>query len=483
MKPDEFYADLHVHPMIRPSTLREISSPWTDYDEEETPERRYHRRARISRSDFSKAFQGGVRLLGTYLIVPERYIYSKMLTSPSVLARYFNMDVEAIREILCTRPFKLLKKEFKSLKESLEDPNSERSAVIIRNKKELETTLADPNKLALVLGVEGAHNLDLEYEGPDFPVEGKLYNFKNKVETAEPKSFELVEKRVRWLKKNHVKLFTLNHFVFNHLASMPKAAELTGWKKIGHNPFKSLWQLGNYRGLTHLGQYFVEECMKAGIVLDLKHCDAISRAQIYRLAQRYDMPVIGSHVAVSGRATNVNGNSLLQMEDFPADRKKASKFNPWDINFHDDDIVAVHRSGGLLGLILDERVLASVESQKKLTKLEKPGDSTALLFAQIEHIYKTLRKAGVPGPACFDSICIGSDYDGFIEPLPNVPTLADLRHRPEEHGENRSQLDVTLLELLQKHAHTFRASKLQPAEIVNKIFRENQMRLYQRVFQ
>jgi microsomal dipeptidase-like Zn-dependent dipeptidase len=396
-----------------------------------------------------------------------------------VLARYFDMDIESVRSVLSTQPFTLLKRKLKQLKASLKDPNSDREAVIVKDYAHLQKTLADPNKLALVMGVEGAHNLGFEYRGPDFPVPGKLYNFKNRVEAAEPLSTDLVDERIAWLKANHIRFLTLNHFVYNHLGSAPKAAELTGWKQLGHNPYKSHWQLGNYRGLTYLGYYLVERALKEGIILDLKHCDAITRHQIYKLAAQYNRPVVGSHIAFSGRPTNVSGVDLQVMEDFPADRKAAPMFNPWDINFHDDDILAIHRAGGLMGLIMDERVLSGGGMAKKILKRE---DYIWLLFNQIEHAYKVLTQAGIPAQEAFDSLCIGSDFDGFIEPLPNICTVEDYRYNPETDSPDSLKLDIALARALEEKAYIFRNSGLSPQDIVRKILRENTMRFLSQHF-
>jgi microsomal dipeptidase-like Zn-dependent dipeptidase len=473
----DFFADIHLHPTTKAMLLKGVESPWQDVDEAEAEARRV-RNARITRSDFQKLFRGNVRLAGAYLIVPERYIYSKLMTSPGVIARYFGMDLPNARDILNKTPFELLKRELAFLKKHLKDAETGREAVIVQDYAHLEATLQHPNKLALVLGIEGAHNLGFEYHGPDFPVEGKLYNFKNRVQPAEDPTYDLAAERVAWMKKNHIHWFTINHFVYNHLATMPKAAELTGWKKIGHNPFRSLHLAGSYRGLTHLGHCVVEECLRQGIFLDLKHADAATRHQVYYLARRYGRPVVASHIGVSGRETNLKGASseMLQPEDFPADRLKSrERFNPWDINLHDYDIVAIHELGGLMGLILDERILASQAVQKDVAAGK--ADPYTPLFNQIEHIYKTLRKAGVPAPECLDSVCMGSDFDGFIEPIQHVVTAADYRPQaPEGPKPSARPLEQALVEYFRTHPKYAKETKLEPEEMARKVLRTNVLR-------
>jgi microsomal dipeptidase-like Zn-dependent dipeptidase len=473
--PQQLVADLHLHPTTKPQLLKGIASPWQDVDESPAELRRL-RNARITRGDFAKLHDSDIRLIGACLIVPERYVYSKLITSPGVLARFFGMDVAKLRELLCTKPFTLLQRELKYLKQHATDPATGREAVIVRNWNHLAETLANPQKIAITLGIEGAHNLGFEYTGPDFPVPGKLYNFRNRVEEPEEATHDLVEERIRWMQREHVWYLTLNHFVYNHLASMPKAAELRGWKKIGHNPFRSIEIAGQYRGLTHLGHHLVEGCLLAGITLDLKHADALTRAQVYRLAAKYGRPVIASHVGFSGRDTNVRHNRLINLEDEPNDRVKSrEKLNPWDINLHDDDLVRIHELGGLMGLILDERVLASGYTQQVVAKTE---DWVLPLWHQLEHAWQVLRKAGVPATEALDSLCMGSDYDGFIEPIGCAVSARDWRTGTGHTAP--ITLHDALLEKLRKHPKAFAGSKLEPEQILQKVFRDNYLRFCQR---
>ncbi|MFW5658838.1 MAG: hypothetical protein ACOCZ8_02535 [Bacteroidota bacterium] len=481
------YVDWHIHPLTKSRLVDEIESPWSDFCSiSVNAEKLYERTMLYTRSDFQKLFRGNVRAVGLFFVLPERFVFSTLINSPAVLGRALNMDIQVLRSILITQPFKLMQDAYERFLKDCKEPGGDREVVVAKNFKHMQEILKDDKKVAAMLSLEGSHNLGFEYTSGKF-AETTKYKLKNtrggdKFEAAEEQTEALIDERVKWMKDRDFYIFTLNHFVYNHLATQPKAAELTGYKKIAMNPIRSLDVAGDYRGLTFLGQYFVEQCMQNRILLDLKHCDAVSRAQIYKLAARYKQPVIGSHIAFSGRPTNVmaNGNELLQKrEDLVKDRRQAKRFNPWDINFHDDDICQIHELGGIMGLILDERVLSSPAAW---TEAHQMGNPVKMVYNQIEHAYRVLTRAGFRPEQAFDSLAIGSDFDGIIEPIRNVLDVTDLRYNPEYHSKGALKLDNGLLGLIRENYKTFRASKLEPEEIVLKIMRENSMRFLERHF-
>ena len=481
------YVDWHIHPLTKPRLVDEIESPWSDFCSISVKAEKLHQRTMLyTRSDFQKLFRGNVRVAGIFFVLPERFVMSTLINSPALLARVLNMDIQVLRSVLITQPFKLMEDAYERFLKDRKDQNSDREVVVAKNYTHLQDILKDENKVAALLSMEGSHNVGFEYTSGKF-AETTKYKLKNTrggelFEAAEEQTEQLVDERVKWMKDRDFYIFTLNHFVYNNLASMPKAAELTGYKKIAMNPIRSLDVVGDYRGLTFLGQYFVERCMENRILLDLKHCDAVSRAQIYKLARRHNQPVIGSHIAFSGRPTNVtgNGNELLQKgEDLVKHRKQAKRFNPWDINFHDDDIIQIHELGGIMGLILDERVLGSPAAW---TEAHSANNHTKLVYNQIEHAYRVITRAGFAPQKAFDSLAIGSDFDGIIEPIRNVLDVTDMRYNPELHSKGALKLDNALVNLIRENYKLFRASKLEPEEIVLKIMRENSFAFLKRHF-
>lgn len=460
MNANPIYADLHVHPTLKPFMANNIHDPWNDYTTED-PSKIYNRTTQFSRANFNALFASNTRLICHYITVLERFLLSKIFTQPAITARVLNLDIKKLREINASKPFTIFQQEFNYLKSHQFSPDKSKELVFIQNYSQIEETLADKNKIAILLSVEGAHCLGFEY--------AENFNNNSKYELPDIPSIDLIDERINWLTLNHFKFITLNHFVFNYLSSMPKAIELNGIKKIIKNPITTLSYLGEYRGLTFLGNYFVQKCLQNKIVIDVKHCDAVTRHQIYHLSKEYQFPIVASHFAASGRETNVLNNQLIVKEDKSTERLKSDKFNPWDINFHDDDILAIHQLGGLMGVIMDRRVLTGEKMLAKFMK-EKLNQSL-LVYYQLEHIYEVLTKNGVEPSKAFDSVALGSDFDGLIEPIYSCTSVRDYPN-----------LELDLVTFFEMNYDKFKDSGLTPYKIVSKFMRENVMNFLKKVF-
>lgn len=460
MNQQPIYADIHVHPTFKPFLANNIYDPWNDYTTDD-PSKIYNRTTQFSRANFNALFSSNTRLICHYFTVLERFLLSKIFTQPAIMARVLNLDIKKLREISATKPFTILQQEFNYLKSHKISPDQTKELVFIQNYSQLEETLKDRNKIAILLSIEGAHCLGFEY----------AENFSNnsKYELPEIPSIDLVQERISWLLDNNFKFITLNHFVFNYLASMPKAVELNGIKKIIKNPISTLNFLGNYRGLTFLGNYFVNKCLQNKIVIDIKHCDAITRQQIYHLSKEHNFPIVASHFAVSGRETNILNNQIIVKEDKSIERLKSDKFNPWDINFHDDDIYAIHQLGGLMGIIMDRRVLTGEKMLAKFMK-EKLNQSL-LIYYQLEHIYNVLIKKGIEPSKAFDSVALGSDFDGLIEPIHSCTSVRDY-----------PKLELDLLTFFEMNYDKFKDTGLSPYKIVSKLMWENVLNFLKKVW-
>lgn len=137
------------------------------------------------------------------------------------------------------------------------------------------------------------------------------------------------------------------------------------------------------------------------ILIDIKHMSVNSRNQYYNiLDSNYkdeNIPIICSHGGVR-------------------------KYYEHDISMSDADIIRIYNSGGLMGVELDERILG---------KFEKPANEfienfqgvlnhneidAYYVWRQIEHIAELAFQNGHDNNP-WKCLCIGSDYDGIINPL------------------------------------------------------------------
>ncbi len=437
------FFDLHVHSTLKPYMLSAVDSPWEDYDKA-TPEERVRRTPKLTQSDYKKLLRSGTRVVCLALHPIERYLISAFTTRPLAYALVFRMRLERVRQVLQSNPFTILQQEYNLFQAYRKQPDGPGQVYLVRRPEDLDTALADPHGLAVILAIEGAHALGFEFRSYKFP---KIAGFS--YDGFTPLDRETIRARLSWAAQQGVQLITLVHMVYNHLATPAKAIELRGAMAFLPNPYRSLRGIGQYRGLTSYGAYFVEEAYRQGILIDVKHCDQAARQEVYEIARGYGMPVIASHVAASGRSLATR----RPRPDKPRHRLQSSTFNPWDINLHDEDLIAIAQSGGLIGLILDERILAG----EQLLNAVRSGQVHPLepLFQQIRYIYSTLVAAGIPPRNAFQTLCLGSDFDGFIDPLDAVPTVL----------EYPSVLYPGLLKFFQTEYALFEETGLSPEEL------------------
>jgi microsomal dipeptidase-like Zn-dependent dipeptidase len=132
-------------------------------------------------------------------------------------------------------------------------------------------------------------------------------------------------------------------------------------------------------GLTDLGLRVVDRLLDRGIVVDITHSSEIAQTQIFELARDHgNKPVISSHNGV--RATS-----------------------QYPLNLSAETIQAIAASNGVVGIILFPHWLRNPDQQ-----LTGPND-ISLVFQAIDYI-KDLTGS-------YRNIAIGTDLDGFIEPI------------------------------------------------------------------
>lgn len=218
--------------------------------------------------------------------------------------------------------------------------------------------------------------------------------------------------------------------------------------------------------------------VEAPVLIDIKHMSLKSRIDFYdfRRAKGYKKPIIVSHAAVTGYSI-ANWKSALEKAIFVNDPVTAVKitvnrktagtwgaihklftFNSWSLNLMDEDIEEVINSEGLIGIELDVRVLGwqnvlqdtlSDEDKEEYLSVSEFGwlfpdlyhntgqlniekesylmpskeERHALIFCfNIIHILSVGGIRTLKNPEeIWKCICIGSDFDGLINPSVNCP--------------------------------------------------------------
>jgi microsomal dipeptidase-like Zn-dependent dipeptidase len=131
-------------------------------------------------------------------------------------------------------------------------------------------------------------------------------------------------------------------------------------------------------GLTELGRDITTELLRCGVLIDITHATQQAQKELFRMALRQDVPLISSHSGVRA------------MSDYP-------------LNLTPDAILQIAKSNGVVGVILAKHWLRHRSEQ-----FGGP-DGLDLLFRTIRYIGNLTKN--------FDHIAIGTDLDGFIDPI------------------------------------------------------------------
>lgn len=174
------------------------------------------------------------------------------------------------------------------------------------------------------------------------------------------------------------------------------------------------------------------------IIPDIKHMSARTRKDYYGIIDNHNqahpddiIPVIMSHAAVNGKARL---DDHLDPTDQEREYNDSDTFNPWSINLFDDEIMRIFRTKGLIGVIFDERVLTGGRKLRKIKKAIKAHNNsrftreqwTRVVLDHVHHIVSMVKNSGEQEwEKAWDIICIGSDFDGQINPVDSFRKATD----------------------------------------------------------
>ena len=264
----------------------------------------------------------------------------------------------------------------------------------------------------VILSIEGLHVLNTGFKIPHN--ENEVLANLEKIRNWEHRPF----------------MITLAHHFYNDICG--HAESLSGIVKK-----KTDQSEGLNTGFTPMGikvlTRLIDNTDGKRILPDVKHMSAKARREYYTLLDSgrpefQNMPLVVSHGACNGLKSSLNriaGNSAV-----------ATKLNPVDINFFDDEIIRIAKSKGIIGLQLDERRIASKKTLKDTKHSLKRNKimhyRSELLWNQIQHIIEILDNEDL---FAWDCMALGTDYDGIIDPLngfwtaEELPFLADFLER------------------------------------------------------
>lgn len=321
---------------------------------------------------------------------------------------------------------------------------------IVKTAGHLEEVLEHTEDVALVMTIEGAHPISVRPDGL-------------------PYSREQIEEHLSILKDLDfpILFITLAHHFQNwlcgHAHSLPDAAHWVMSQKSGMG-----------EGYTALGRWVTSELLdldehlrpRGGrrILVDCKHMSPRARREYYSdivrphnaWAKREDaplIPVIASHSAYSGVKTL---GELIANEARENDHWHRNPFLAWGINHSDEDVREVFDSRGLIGLCFDQRI-CGVPPRQVVPREAWADILFRQILATVDVVLQDERLGWDERMQAWDIVCIGSDFDGLIDPVTAYPTALhfqafadDLAERLEDVRHTRGIESVGVERLVEK---------------------------------
>jgi microsomal dipeptidase-like Zn-dependent dipeptidase len=440
-----FFADLHCHSSMFPYNRLE-PTVWHEHIHPIFP----------SQGDFIKIARGGVRVLFLSLYPIEQ----GFLTVDQLGLKTGDIS-DALANLILNIPkaradeiqnydhnyFADLKKEYDFLKR-FEDPYTEKVRMnmfirkrfkfkIVADFNELNTILnldaelnpnpVSDNTIAVILTIEGAHSLGVGQ--------------RNTVALDYSDLASTIKENIAGLKKwgppgregIHCPFFiSLCHHFWNQLGGHAVSLWNVLWKVFDQNT-------GINEGIKDLGKLALDELLSRDngrrILIDAAHMSVRIREWFYKTYLRErelqtgeKIPVIVSHTGVNGYPTiagsEMKGNPETIHNVADKRYKTSNKFNTWDVFISDEEIRYIHKSGGLIGLNLDERIMMGKEVlkiTKKNVRWKFPRIADKIwiepLIEEILYIARTIYSEAQDENGIWENICIGSDFDGMITPI------------------------------------------------------------------
>lgn len=459
------YFDLHLHPSTKPFLTAEAASYKTNCWE------KIPNNINIidSQSCLNQITQGGVSVAVAGIYPLERAFSTNFILrhiAPSITA----LDGKFLNNINAGAYtyFSLLQDEITHLANSQNFKN--KKFKIVNSAHDF-----DPSCLNIILAIEGGHALD-----------GGAGSYLENLGSLKegPNAFL--------------------YLTLTHLTHFDLCTHAFGMKLINNNAFKP-----QGRGISPAGYDVIDTAYDSSagkrMLIDIKHMSLLSRLEFYeyRKKKQYEqIPIVASHAAATGisykslpslmrkapKATELFVRVKYRKPEGISDKKRLrgyrTHFNPWSINLFDEDIQEIISSGGLIGLSLDQRIVgadgvaAEFFSRKEFDVLfprkkvdqvmNLPDEDTEEAEEreyELEHNLKLtesftinskkhtrhlcnniLHFVKVGGPSTWKHLCIGSDFDGLINPVNSCTSAShyayleqDMLERLEEMTEERKE--------------------------------------------
>lgn len=306
---------------------------------------------------------------------------------------------------------------------------------------EVRNVIQQGNGIAMVLTIEGAHVLGID-----------------KLNPLDADFWDRIKERITTLRNwNHSRIFfiTLGHHFDNHISGHAKSLPSPGDILLDQSARldEGLTDLGeqcvaDFLGIAknQNGQYLPNPTITGNnILIDLKHSSARTRSDIYERIYKHipenPPPLIYSHMGYSGVDTL---QELIALNNPMGD---GSFINRWNINMCNEDLFWAVKTGGLIGLSLDQRICGiDTEAEERNNNNATDLDSTSAdalwqnLHGMLEGILKHPELNTSEKQNLWNLFSLGSDFDGYIDPLNKYATVLDYPALEQDLARNIQQV-------------------------------------------
>ncbi len=482
MKKANFYADVHVHPTIKPANSghpKPKGNMWDDINHvvPSTSTGRLVSKntleiAKYSQSNLYKLAKGNVRLVFASLY-PIESGFINLRNLPNWLTRKkVQHELFSLLTGMAPEKIRFLQKKNIYLEEYIKEydflisqqgksPDGNYEFKVCEDYKDVSQTLKKDNALALIHCVEGAHVFI------DKKMASGTLN-KSEMKSALKKNIEEIK---TWERPPFI-INLAHHFHQRFCGHAKTFFELAVSEGLLNQ------RKGLNIGLEGLGIKAMKEMLSnrngKRIQIDTKHMSLKSRQEFYNWIRSYNylnsannIPIICSHTGVNGYKT-MSGS--IRSNDNTA-KKKEGYFFKWSLNISDEEICIIHESRGLIGVMIDKTKLGGGKFFASLTKIK---DDQKIKDAYLKLIWDNLFQIinAVGQKSAWDIISLGTDFDGAIQHVEGY-----------DSAEKIPQLYDDLLTYLKKENYQKDLwYDYEPIEIVNKIFKENALLFLERYF-
>lgn len=513
------YFDFHVHPTLKSLFSEEDrkTSPYVKIDTRKVP---WFIRwctdmdlVVSSQSNLDQLFKSKVELFGFAVFIPDRSLMDNKLIKGAAdpdhsLSVYIQKDQLDKLIDKNQNPYKTLTEEdIPILSKSDDFGFPERKINILKKKSDF--VAGDPNQINAFFVVEGLHTLD---EQP----------FSNKID------IEKVKTNLEDLQKTG-KVFSVNlcHMEQSNICNHAYGIQFikddafypvgNGMRTDAYKMVDFLHDEGIMIDVKHMGlksrldyyDRYKQQGHKLPILCTHAGLAGISHKEI----NQYVMQRPVTRKLKSGRKII----HLKYAKPKKYGRYPQPAFNISSVNLYDEDIVQILQSGGMIGLSMDKRILGYVDWERpnnarspyphdieyisarekfyfynpdennKSTFGEKVNDGNCQtwdtirdggivnpamgqfhidhFFQQIVHIMVVAESVGIESKQALKQVCLGSDYDGLINPIWCCDSV--------EEFDNLKELFIKHFEIFCKDSNVGLPNGLSMEELAEDIFLEN----------